>query len=181
MISSFPAKPLASNKTVSFVDVSRSTEIILKVSGITDFKALFNNSLEIFKSVVMNPNIVAIFGWIIPDPLQQAPMVTVFPPTSISTARCFGLVSVVIIEVATSIPAWWSSFNCFKASPIPFSIGSVGSCFPITPVEQIRTFSLSTSKASPTILANFSFAWFPSSPVQALAIPLLIAIALTVS
>jgi len=51
----------------------------------------------------------------------------------------------------------------------------------MTPVEQINTFSFSTFKAFPTIFANFSFASSPSFPVQALAIPLLIAIAFTVS
>ena len=76
-----------------------------------------------------------------PDPLHIPPMVTVFPPSAISTATSFFLVSVVIIAFAALVPA---SFVLDKTGAIvsmPAVILSMGSCIPMTPVEATKTLS----------------------------------------
>ena len=54
---------------------------------------------------MIKASIVHILGWIMPDPLLIAPMVTVFPPSVNSTAASFLIVSVVLMDSAASIKA----------------------------------------------------------------------------
>ena len=65
---------------------------------------------EIEASVVMKQNMVAIFGEIMPEPLDIAPMVTSLPPIFVLTAICLGTRSVVIIAFAMFI-------ECVSLSP----------------------------------------------------------------
>ena len=60
----------------SFVDVSPSTEIQLKLFSHTSEISSFSKSLGIFISTAIKANIVAIFGYIMPDPLHIPVIVT---------------------------------------------------------------------------------------------------------
>ena len=53
---------------MSFVLVSPSHEIALKVVSIFSFKTFFNIDEDKLASVKINPSVVAIFGKIIPEP-----------------------------------------------------------------------------------------------------------------
>ena len=67
------------------------------------------------------------------------PMVTSFPPIVTFTATCLLRVSVVIIAFAASVPASSPGLIAFASIRTPSVIFSIGSCIPMTPVEQIRT------------------------------------------
>ena len=54
------------------------------------------------QSVVMPQSMVPMLGWIMPDPLAMAPMVTVLPPSSTVTAISFTFRSVVRMAWAAS-------------------------------------------------------------------------------
>ena len=57
-------------------------------------------------SVVMKQSIVAMFGWIMPDPLAMAPKRTFLPPSSISVAHDLEYVSVVMMALpALTLPS----------------------------------------------------------------------------
>ena len=71
-----------------------------EVSQTSALSASCKSSLLIAASVMTNPNIVHIFGCIIPEPLHIPPTVTVFPPASKVTATSFEIVSVVMIAHA---------------------------------------------------------------------------------
>ena len=121
------------------------------------------------QSVVMKPSMVAMLGWIIPEPLAMAPMVTVFPPNSMLRASSFFIVSVVRMASRASIdPALESPAT--RAS-IPASIGVTSSCTPITPVEATTTSSALTGRRSATSAAMRRAAAIPASPLQVLALP----------
>ena len=62
LISLFPASPFASTVTMSFVEVSPSMLIILKVSAMSEDRAFWSISLLIAQSVVMKTSIVAMLG-----------------------------------------------------------------------------------------------------------------------
>ena len=85
---------------------------------------------------------------IIPDPFAIPPMVTVFPATSISTAICFSQVSVVMIAFAASVPFASVSFFFSARAFTPATMRSIGSCFPMTPVDPINTPSALIPRAS---------------------------------
>ena len=54
----------------------------------------------------MKQSIVAMFGWIMPEPLAMTPKRTFLPPTSISSAADFGCVSVVMMAwLAALLPS----------------------------------------------------------------------------
>ena len=97
--------------------------------------------MEIAASVVTNPSMVHILGWIIPDPLHIPPTVTVFPPISICTATSFFTVSVVIIALAASVPASKEPSSFGAIAFTPFTILSIGICIPITPVDATSTLA----------------------------------------
>ena len=124
------------SKTMSFVDVSPSTLIALKVLSKLFFKANFNKCFEIFKSVKINPSIVPMLGKIIPEPLAIPAILIFFLFMKKEFLLNFGIVSVVIIALAAC-----SQFLAkvilfaFMSFGIVFLIFSMGNLSPITPVE----------------------------------------------
>ena len=54
---------------------------------------------------MIKASIVHMLGWIMPEPLLIAPMVTVFPPSVNSMAVSFLIVSVVMMDSAARVPA----------------------------------------------------------------------------
>ena len=101
------------------------------------------------------------------------PIVTLVPATSNVTAACFLTVSVVIIASAASSPSVSSSPSSPLSLLIPPSIISIGSCLPITPVDAMSTESAGIESSCPALAASALQLLSPSSPVQALATPLL--------
>ena len=136
-----PAIPFAIRRTESLVDVSPSTEIMLKVSSTIERSIVCKSFSSTAASEVIKHSIVAIFGCIIPEPLHIPPICTGTPSTSNSTAACFDLVSVVIIASAASAASAAAAPSCPGSCFIPFPIISIGSCFPITPVLATSTAS----------------------------------------
>ena len=153
LISGFSAIPFASTSSVSFVEVSPSTEIILKVSTTSSFTAFVSSSLEITASVVTKASMVHILGWIMPEPLHIPPRVTVLPPISICTAASLFFVSVVMIALDALVPA--SRSPCFPSVSflIPLTILSMGSCMPMTPVDATSTAFSEMESASAAAFA----------------------------
>ena len=87
---------------MSFVEVSPSTETMLNVFAMSVESAFCSISEEIAQSVVMKTSMVAIFGWIMPEPLQIPPILHSRPPAVKLTAISLSFVSVVMIPSAAS-------------------------------------------------------------------------------
>ena len=116
-------------------------------------------------------------GWIMPEPLEMPPAVTVLPLISTCTACSFLTVSVVMIALAASSePAALSLKEAIRAS-MPSSTAAMLSSCPITPVEPVRTRSASMPKASAAHFCIF-FALSMSLGAHALALPELAIIAI---
>ena len=98
----FPARPLARTTQVSLVEVSPSTVMRLKVLVTTWRSMSWRTAPSMAQSVVMPQSMVPMLGWIMPDPLAMAPMVTVLPPSSTVTAISFTFRSVVRMAWAAS-------------------------------------------------------------------------------
>ena len=109
---------------MSFVLVSPSTVIWLNELSTASRRARRRNDGATAASVVMNPSIVAMFGWIIPEPLHMPPMRTVRPPRSTSAWAVFGTVSVVMIARAAASPD--CALRLPHAWAIPGLIASMG-------------------------------------------------------
>ena len=71
LISELFALFVAKIDTMSFVLVSPSQEIALKVVSIVSLSIFFKIDDDKFASVNINPNVVAILGNIIPEPLAM--------------------------------------------------------------------------------------------------------------
>ena len=153
------------------VDISPSTEIMLKVSVTSARSASCRSSPEIAASVVTKASMVHILGWIMPLPLAMPPTVTVFPESSTVTAACLEWVSVVMMASAASRPASSVSESAPASAFTPSVIRSMGSCIPITPVDATRTESSGIPSASAAACAVCLQYCLPCSPVHALAIP----------
>ena len=95
-----PDFPEARIHRVSFVLVSPSTLIMLKVLSATSLRRGCKREESMSMSVVINESIVAMLGLIIPLPLAIPPSFTCLSPTVYSKAICLSLVSVVIIAAA---------------------------------------------------------------------------------
>ncbi len=122
---------------MSLVEVSPSTEIMLKVFSVTWWMALSSMAGLMAQSVVTKQSMVAMLGWIMPLPLEMPPTFTVLPPISTSAAASFAMVSVVMMAVAA---AWEpSALRAFTSSGMPAWMGSMGSTWPMTPVEATTT------------------------------------------
>ena len=134
---SFSALPLAITTTMSFVEVSPSTVIILKVRSTTSFRVFCNSFGSMATSVAINASMVAILGWIIPDPLAMPPMLISWPSSSNSRKPSLGKVSVVSMALAANEPALDLLLNLGADSMMPFTTSSVGNGSPIIPVEAI--------------------------------------------
>ena len=102
-IAGAPEAPLASAMTVSLVDMSPSTVMVLNVSSTADTSARCSVSGATRASVVMKQSIVAICGWIIPDPLAMAAKRTVLPPSS--SSRKASLVRRSVVRIASAAAA----------------------------------------------------------------------------
>ena len=144
---------------------------MLKESTTSALTHFCNISLEMFTSVVTKPNMVHIFGWIMPEPLHIPPNVTVLPPISVSMAIALEMVSVVMMACAASEPASKVSALAVTSFLIPAVILSTGICIPMTPVDATSTASVGTPNSSPAHFASASQQSSPCLPVQALAIP----------
>ncbi len=81
--------------------MSPSTLIRLKLRAAAAWSATWSRSGATSPSVVTIASSVAIFGWIIPAPLQQPLIVIARPPTVIWPLATLGQVSVVVIARAT--------------------------------------------------------------------------------
>ena len=131
---------------MSFVLVSLSMSTMLNETSTASFSAFCRNACSTGASVVMKQSIVAMFGWIMPTPLQAAPIVQ--PPAF--TAMCFFTVSVVMIATAKSRPPSGDS-SIFS---MPAAMRSIGSCVPMTPVEATTTSCGSMPSFSPAELRH---------------------------
>ena len=100
MISGPPAAPLANAAMVSLVDISPSTEIELNERFTAYDKIDCKAFGSIGASVTKNPNSVAMFGQIIPAPLERPAILYVWLFMEISLETSFGNVSVVMIPLA---------------------------------------------------------------------------------
>ena len=86
------------------------------------------------QSVVTKQSMVPMLGWIMPEPLAMAPMVTVLPPMTVVTAISFFSVSVVMMAwAASSEPP--SFFSCPASTGTPASMAAMFRVWPMTPVE----------------------------------------------
>src|SRR5438445_718789 len=72
-IGGLPAAPLGSARSVSLVLVAPSTETRLNDASAASRSACARNADSTAASVVMKASNVAMFGWIIPDPLHIPP------------------------------------------------------------------------------------------------------------
>ena len=138
VISAFPAWPLARMTTMSLVEVSPSTLTILKVRCTSLESAFCSMAGLTAASVVRNTSIVAMLGWIIPEPLAMPPSTHCLPPTVNSTASCLGTVSVVMMP-STAASAW--SPRPAASAGMPPAMGVISSGWPMTPVDATTTSS----------------------------------------
>ena len=151
--------------------MSPSTEIMLNVTSVISERASCSSALSIAASVVMKESIVAMFGWIMPDPLAIAPKRTFLPPISTSVAHALEYVSVVMMALpASTLP---SLERAATASLTPCSSFSIGRFTPMTPVEATRTSPAAQPSASAAISVVRLASFMPCSPVQAFAQPAL--------
>ena len=109
-------------------------------------------------------------GASMPAPLAMPPMVNCVPSAAVPVkTACLDTESVVMIAVAAAGPP--SAARAAVAEPIPARIFSMGSCSPISPVEQTTTSVAETPRASAVFSAVVCVFWNPWGPVQALAPP----------
>ncbi len=177
VMGAFPAFPLASRKSESFVDSSPSTTRRLKLFASASLSARRSMGTESAASVVMNPSIVAMLGSIMPEPLLIPPTVTVFPPTTVRTHACLGRVSVVMTAFSAASPCASSAPSSATAAFMPASSRSMGRRRPMTPVEATSTCRGEIPSSPAVASAESSASRKPSSPVQAFAQPELARIA----
>ena len=127
-IAGAPARPFASAITVSLVDMSPSTVMVLNVSSTASASAACSTAGATVASVVMKQSIVAIWGWIIPEPLAIAANLTALPPMSISRNATFVRRSVVRIASAAGMA---SSPSAATSAGTAAAIRSTGSGMPM--------------------------------------------------
>ena len=119
-----PAAPLASIKNVSLVELSPSTVTWLKLRSATALTIEAIRPASTAASVVMYASIVAMFGWIMPEPLHIPPTLTRTPPRSTSSSASLGCESVVMIACAASSPC--AASRSAHALMIPDLTASIG-------------------------------------------------------
>ena len=159
---------------MSLVEVSPSTLIMLNESFTSALSARRSISGLMAASVVKNTSMVAMFGWIMPEPLAMPPSVHVRPPTSNATATSFFARSVVMIASAASpLPPRESAA---ASAGMAASMGAGSSGWPITPVEATITSEASMPSAC-AAAAHMRPATCSPPALQVLALPLLHTIA----
>ena len=154
---------------MSLVDVSPSTETMLNVLAMSVESAFCSMAGEMAQSVVMNTSIVAILGWIMPEPLQMPPILHSLPPTVKLTAISLRLVSVVMMPSAASAEC---GPRFLTSSGIPAAMGAISSSCPMTPVEATTTSELWICRAWASSSLICSAISMPLA-LQVLALPLL--------
>mmetsp|Transcript_13477 Transcript_13477/g.57033 ORF Transcript_13477/g.57033 Transcript_13477/m.57033 type:complete len:277 (+) Transcript_13477:295-1125(+) len=174
-IASPPAAPDARPTTQSLVLVSPSTEIWLNELCAARLTMALQHSGSTTASHVTTPNMVAMFGWIMPLPLPMPPTRTFFPPRmpppprSTSTASVLRTRSVVQMAVAAAYAASLVDLRlAASAGTAPMS-SSISMRLPMTPVDWSNTSSASHPRASATVAAERTASSMPSTPVAALA------------
>ena len=138
-ISALPALPLARMLTMSLVEVSPSTESMLKVSGTTVDRARWSATGAMDASVVKKQSMVAMLGQIMPEPLEMPPSLHVLPPRVKRTATSLATVSVVMIASAACVPPAGVAASASASLPMPAAKGSRVMGWPITPVDATMT------------------------------------------
>ena len=165
----FSARPLASTATVSLVDWSLSTVMRLNEPSTARRSTRGSESRATNASGGRKHNNVAKCGALIPSHLAMQAMVTGRPATSTSSAASFGLVSVVMIASAARRPPCGDSPITSLGSPA--RILSMGSGWPMTPVDAMSTWRGAIRSSSPVIRVISRASLIPCSPVQTLEQP----------
>ena len=132
LIGALPALPVAAMMKESLVEVSPSTVTALKDASATRRVSSCISAGATAASVAIKPNMVAIFGRIMPAPLLMPVMVMVCPPISVRRLCALGTVSVVMMAVAAS-PQFAGAAFCSAAGRAAM-MRSCGSASMITPV-----------------------------------------------
>ncbi len=158
--------------------MSPSTVMVLKVSSTAPASARCNTSAATRASVVMKQSMVAICGWIIPEPLAMAAKRTVLPPTS--RWRKASLVRRSVVRMASAAPAT-SSPSAATSAGAAAAMRSTGRRMPMPPVDAVSTCSGPAPSALATAAATARSSAAPTGPVSALALPLLATMARTPS
>mmetsp|Transcript_15138 Transcript_15138/g.36638 ORF Transcript_15138/g.36638 Transcript_15138/m.36638 type:complete len:379 (+) Transcript_15138:485-1621(+) len=177
-ISSPPAAPDARPMTLSLVEVSPSTEIWLKEPWLARFIILRQASEDTGASHVTTPSMVAMLGWIMPDPLPMPPILYTRPGlTSTSTAMVLRTRSVVQMAVAHAIAASLELLRLAASTGMALSSSVILMRLPITPVDSSSTSSAPKPSVVATAFADAMASSMPSLPVAALACPALMSTA----
>ena len=159
------------------MEVSESTVTWLKVVLTAASRAVWAASAVSGASVDSTQSIVAMLGWIMPEPLTKPPTCTVTGAPSApvgtvpSTETSLETVSVVMTAHAAAWAASGVLASAETAIGTPVSYGASGSGTPITPVDATSTCSGSHPRTEATISVEASAVLTPSSPVAALALP----------
>ena len=169
---SIPLAPVATSIQLSFVDVSPSTVIRLKDPSTSFARSTFKSVGATRASQKTKASIVAISGRIIPEPFAT-PVTLILPFFDrIVLEITLGWVSVVIIPRAALSQS--TSEKPLIAAGRALKTLSTGRCSPMTPVEKGITELSATLVISANLEQHFLAAFKPSSPVPALAYPVLI-------
>lgn len=170
------AAPLARMATVSLVEVSPSMEIELKDLVTAEWSKVCKVGAAMGASVARIPSRVAMLGWIMPAPLVIPAREKVVLPWEGSVKvveASLGKVSVVIIALAAESQEEWVLPRAEFALGMPARILSMGSRWPITPVDMTRLLGVSSGlpRVSVAVCDILLASSSPPLPVTALAQP----------
>ena len=166
---------VATTTNESLVEVSPSTVTRLNDPSASSRASWRNSTGSTLASHARKPSMVAMFGRIMPAPLLMPVMVTGAPSIAICRLKALGTVSVVMMACAAR--SQWSGRASASAAGSPASMRSSGSGSMITPVEKGSTCcgAIRSRRARAAQVARARAR--PSSPVPALAFPVLITMA----
>ena len=153
----------------SFVEVSPSIVMALKERSAISRVRLPSKPGAKPASVAIKPNMVAIFGWIMPAPLQM-PVITT-GPADVDTVVDVALGWVSVVMMACAASSQWSSPKLATAFGKALIIFSIGKGSKITPVEKGRICSGLSWRSFANAAQVSSACFIPDSPVPALALP----------
>src|SRR5271163_64669 len=173
LIDGAPAAPLARTSNVSFVEVSPSMEMALKVRDVTSCNVFCSRLGAMAASVVTKASMVAILGWIIPAPLAQPTKWMRLPAILKEALAVLGRVSVVQMASDSSAKEraegrWWRA-----TMGKPRRTLSSGKGTPITPVEQTKSSCGWQPRCLAASLTVRNATAWPEAPVAQLALPAL--------
>ena len=170
-MTAWPARWVATTMKESLVLVSPSMLMRLKDASAASATSACIKCGAITASVATKPSMVAMFGRIMPAPLEMPVTVTVRPPICTWREAALGSVSVVMMPCAASSQA--SPFSAAMAAGKPASMRSMGRVSMITPVENGSTWVLRKFISAARLSQLRRARMRPSSPVPALALPVL--------